>query len=261
MEFEGLPEGCIANILSGTTPIDACRLSLVSKLFRSAADSDAVWESFLPSNYGSIISQFPNYPSKKALYLALSDHPVIVDNGRKSFQLEKKNGKKCFMLSARALTITWGDTEEYWGWTTNAHSRFPEVAELRMVCWLEIRGVLNTLTLSPNTHYAAYIIFKMIDAFGFSNLPVELSVNFLGDHGSTKIVCLDPTGVESLDITSAGLQRPNVRSDGWLEIEMGEFINTTVEYEVEMSVMEVKDGRWKYGLVVEGIELRPKYEN
>ncbi|CAJ1976314.1 unnamed protein product [Sphenostylis stenocarpa] len=261
MEFEGLPEGCIANILSGTTPIDACRLSLVSKLFRSAADSDAVWESFLPADYGSIISQFPNYPSKKALYLALSDRPVIVDNGRKSFQLEKKSGKKCCMLSARALTITWGDTEEYWGWTTNAHSRFPEVAELKNVCWLEIRGALNTLTLSPNTQYAAYIVFKTINARGLANRPVELAVDFLGDHGSTKIVCLDPRVQSSRNNRVAGLQRPNVRSDGWLEIEMGEFFNTTLEDEVEMSVMEVRGGNWKSGLVVEGIELRPKYEN
>jgi len=49
MGFEGLPEGCIADILSCTTPTDACRLSLVSKLFHSAAESDALWERFLPS--------------------------------------------------------------------------------------------------------------------------------------------------------------------------------------------------------------------
>lgn len=85
MEFEALPEGCIALILSRTTPVDACRFSLVSKLFHSAADSDAVWERFLPSDYRSIISEcsLPNYPSKKALYLALADHPVIIDEGKK----------------------------------------------------------------------------------------------------------------------------------------------------------------------------------
>jgi len=85
MEFQGLPEGCIADILSCTTPVDACRLSLVSKLFHSAADSDAVWESFLPTDYHSVVSEcsLPSYPSKKALYLALADHPVIVDEGKK----------------------------------------------------------------------------------------------------------------------------------------------------------------------------------
>ncbi|TKY52053.1 F-box protein PP2-B11 [Spatholobus suberectus] len=86
MELQGLPEGCIASILSSTTPVDVCRLSVVSKLFRSAAESDAVWERFLPSDYQSIISQFPsplNYPSKKALYLTLSDRPIIFDQGKK----------------------------------------------------------------------------------------------------------------------------------------------------------------------------------
>jgi len=85
MGFEGLPEGCIADILSCTTPTDACRLSLVSKLFYSAAESDALWERFLPSDYRSILSQcmLPDYPSKKALYLALSDHPLILDEGKK----------------------------------------------------------------------------------------------------------------------------------------------------------------------------------
>jgi len=89
MEFEALPEGCIANILSRTTPLDACRLSLVSKIFRSAAESDTVWDRFLPSDYHSIISQssppLPNYPSKKSLYLALSDRPIIIDQGKMVF--------------------------------------------------------------------------------------------------------------------------------------------------------------------------------
>ncbi|XP_047159429.1 F-box protein PP2-B10-like [Vigna umbellata] len=258
MEFQGLPEGCIALILSRTTPVDACRFSLVSKLFNSAAGSDAVWECFLPSDYLSIISEcsLPNYPSKKALYLALADHPVIIDEGKKSFQLEKKSGKKCYMLAARALSIVWGGTEQYWNWTTDPDSRFPEVAELRDVCWLEIRGVFNTLTLSPDTQYAAYFVFKMINPSGFRNRRVEVSVDFNGDD--TKNVCLDGS---SDGTRVAGLQRPSLRSDGWLEIEMGDFFNVGLEDEVQMSVKEVKGGNWKSGLFVEGIEVRPKYEN
>ncbi|CAJ2628723.1 unnamed protein product [Trifolium pratense] len=87
--FEELPEGCIAAILSRTTPLDAGRLSIVSKTFRSAANSDAVWNQFLPSDphfIDSIILHSPslanNIPTKKNLYLALSDHPIIIDNGK-----------------------------------------------------------------------------------------------------------------------------------------------------------------------------------
>lgn len=87
--FEELPEGCIAAVLSLTTPADAGRLAVVSKTFRSAADSDAVWNHFLrsdPQFFDFIISHSPsfaNIPTKKSLYLALSNHPIIIDDGKK----------------------------------------------------------------------------------------------------------------------------------------------------------------------------------
>jgi len=90
-EIEELPEGCIAAIVSRTTPLDAGRLSVVSKTFRSASDSDEVWNHFLPSDsqfFDSIISHTPslaNIPTQKYLYLALSDRPIIINNGRKVF--------------------------------------------------------------------------------------------------------------------------------------------------------------------------------
>jgi hypothetical protein len=90
-EFEGLPEPCIATILSHTTPIDTCRLSLVLKIFHSASNSNAVWNHFLPSDSNfidSIISRFPslaNLPSKKALFRAISDRLIIIDDGKKVF--------------------------------------------------------------------------------------------------------------------------------------------------------------------------------
>lgn len=150
-EFEHLPEGCIANIVSFTTPPDACVLSLVSSSFRSASVTDFVWERFLPSDYQAIISQsskpstLTNYSSKKDLYLHLCHNPLLIDAGKKvlqiksfflsiiihvylsligklinhqSFALDKLNGKICYMLSARSLSIVWGDTPRYWRWTS-----------------------------------------------------------------------------------------------------------------------------------------------
>jgi len=140
-------------------------------------------------------------------------------------------------------------------------NRFPEVAKLVDVCWLEIRGVINTIVLSPNTQYAAYVVFKMIDAWGFQNRPVELSVGVEGGQSSTKIVCLDPNVEEEgrQHNRAVGLQRPSVRSDGWLEIEMGEFFSSGIENEeVQMNLLEIKAGNWKSGLFLEGIEIRPK---
>jgi hypothetical protein len=144
--------------------------------------------------------------------------------------------------------------------------RFPEVAKLVDVCWLEIHGVINTIVLSPNTQYAAYVVFKMIDAYGFQNCSADLSVGVEGGQRSTKIVCLDPNveGNPQPHNTVVGLQRPTVRSDGWLEIEMGEFFNPGIENErVQMNLIQMSGGRggWKRGLVVEGIEVGPKYNN
>ncbi|XP_061342637.1 putative F-box protein PP2-B12 [Gastrolobium bilobum] len=293
VDFNNLPEGCIANVLSFTTPKDVCRLSLVSSIFRSAAESDAVWDRFLPSDCHTIISQSSaatslGFQSKKHLYLYLCQNPLLIDNGTKSFQLDKANGKKCYMLSARMLSIVWGDTPKYWRWTSLPDSRFSEVAELLSVCWLEIRGCINTGMLSPETLYGAYLVFKPSanGTYGFEYQPVEVSIGFSGGDTRKKTVFLDaererrvryqivprragifnrtrlmaavearaPAPRENLDV-----QYPKQRAEGWLEIELGDFFNEGGEdKELEMGVYEVKSGDWKGGLVVQGIELRPK---
>ncbi|KAK1315221.1 F-box protein [Acorus calamus] len=52
---------------------------------------------------------------------------------------------------------------------------------------------------------------------------------------------------------------PCGRGDGWREVELGEFyVEEGAEGEVEMSLTEVKGGNWKKGLIVQGIEVRPK---
>lgn len=96
--FDLLPEGCIADAVSHTSPVDACRLALVASSFRSAAESDSVWERFLPSDYQELIARSvdcgdscrkipPSFASKKELYLYLSDNPLIIDGGAKVIDL------------------------------------------------------------------------------------------------------------------------------------------------------------------------------
>jgi hypothetical protein len=38
--------------------------------------------------------------------------------------LDRETGAKCYMLSARGLTIIWGDTPQYWSWIPLTDSRF-----------------------------------------------------------------------------------------------------------------------------------------
>lgn len=286
--FGGLPEGFIANTLSLTSPRDACRLSLVASIFRSASEWDAVWERFLPSDYQDIIAQAVDrdglarlrFSTKKELYMHICDHPILIDGGNKSFSLDKCSGKKCYMLAARDLSIVWGDTPRYWRWTSLPETRFTEVAELISVCWLEIHGKISTSKLSPYTAYAAYLVFKStVGAYGFEYQAVEVSIGTTGDESETRTVYLDSEGVQNRRRLRIGLSHhrglarplepgptkgdglyPKERPDGWLEIEIGEYVNKGENNgELVMSLTEVKRGNWKGGLIVQGIEIRPKF--
>ncbi|KAH7833947.1 hypothetical protein Vadar_011307 [Vaccinium darrowii] len=83
--FSKLPEECISQILSMTSPRDACRLSAISSLFNAAADSNSLWESFLPSDYREIVSRSVSpvvFSTKKQLYFSLCESPPLLDSGR-----------------------------------------------------------------------------------------------------------------------------------------------------------------------------------
>ncbi|KAJ6915330.1 F-box protein PP2-B12 [Populus alba x Populus x berolinensis] len=291
MSLNELPEGCIANALSFTTPQDVGRLSVVSPMFMLAAVSDVVWERFLPRDLESILSTSPDgsrlmasAASKKELYFSLCENPVLVDNGRKSFSLEKKSGKKCYRLSARDLSITWGDSPEYWTWNSDPTSRFPEVAELISVCWLEIHGKINTSMLSPATLYTAYLVLKFsidIHNYGLDVQPVAVAMKLDGEESYTRTVSwsaerrrgqVPRNARRRLSLFSFSRRRsvstgesdghyPQERGDGWLEIELGEFF-TKEGKDGELGI-RVFDGttHWKRGLIVEGIEIRPKQGN
>ena len=77
---------CFAHILSFTSPQDVCSLSLISSMVQSMADSDAVWEKFLPLDYRKIVSRLvaPSLPcsSKKELFVRLCK-PQLIGDGNK----------------------------------------------------------------------------------------------------------------------------------------------------------------------------------
>ncbi|KAK4739326.1 hypothetical protein R3W88_003023 [Solanum pinnatisectum] len=281
MKLDLLPEDCIVQILSFTSPHDASQLSLVSTMVRDAALSDLLWEKFLPSDYREISERLVLpivFTSKKELFLKLFK-PLLIDGGSKSFSIDRTTSKKCYMLSARELSITWSTNPLYWCWKPLLHSRFPEGVELIMVCWLEIKGKINTRMLSPGTTYGAYLIVNLAGrAFGLDSLPSEVSVK-VGDHESKGIVYLRRNNgnnrkqelemvimrhrVETLRSRVDRGDQEHVlceRDDGWLEIELGEFYCDGVnDKQVTMCLREIKGEHLKGGLIVEGIELRPKY--
>ncbi|GMI96127.1 phloem protein 2-B10 [Hibiscus trionum] len=252
-----LPEECLCLIISCTSPADACRSALVCPAMRSTVDSDAVWEKFLPSDYKSIILESSSPASllsmgKKELYFRLFSHPILIQNATMSFQLEKGSGKKWYMLGARALSISWAETPHHWTWTPQPDSRFPEVAELNHVWWLEVRGRIETRMLSPNTKYAAYLVFKLnsTGAISFKDRTVDLSVSVDG---------IASRGAQKVSLASRDDPRHvRERGDGWMEVEMGEFLNECGDDGTAEFILKEIAGYLNQGLIIEGIELRPK---
>ncbi|KAG6676176.1 hypothetical protein I3842_15G139700 [Carya illinoinensis] len=198
-----------------------------------------------------------------------------------SVQIDELSGKKSLMLPARELTIQWGsgETPEYWEWIPSTESpvlpksRFSEVARLRKVYWLDIKGRIEKKILSPKTKYGAYFIYSMVDGFyGFHN-PVKVSIRLENEveGGDAINAYLNPrlwsgtheqrSNEELLQIKRQDGRLPIRREDMWMEIEMGEFFtgsHVDNRGEVEMCLKEVQVLHEKSGLVVHGIELRPK---
>lgn len=160
-------------------------------------------------------------------------------------------------------------------------SRFKEVAELRTIDRIEIEGRIKTKALSPNTLYGAHLIFKLSDhAFGLDLMPFETSIE-MGNRVRPGMAHLQRPDkkkrlLKSLMYASrsemlrkhwgmGGDRRgggvPSEREDGWMEVEVGEFFlmgDGEGDEEVRMSLKQVKGYQLKGGLVVEGIEVRPK---
>ena len=94
--LDTLPEDCISMVIYHTSPRDACVVASVSKTVKSAAESDLVWEKFLPPDYSSLVPRSLDFSSKKEIYLSLAYDSVLIDEGKKvetSIESDSKNVK------------------------------------------------------------------------------------------------------------------------------------------------------------------------
>nr|GMD59862.1 F-box protein PP2-B10-like [Ipomoea batatas] len=256
--FAHLPEGCISEILSLTSPEDTARLSAVSKGFKAAAESDSVWDRFLPPRLTDIISRSASpvvYSNKKELYFTLCNSPILLDDGAKlSFSLDPRSGKKCFMIAARQLEIWSGHDDNGCQWESLPDSRFSEVAVIRKIIWLDIRGKITTNMLSATTNYAAYLVFRFAgNAYGL--LLSKALVRLVSQESEEDDA---QNGADNLvHLFNRSTRRE--RSDGWMEVEMGSFYNYAGDdSDVEAQFTELWPFEWKRVLIVQGFEFRPK---
>ena len=123
---------------------------------------------------------------------------------------------------------------------------------------------MSTRKLPPKTTYVAYLVFKDIpEKFsGFNGVPMKASVGYVGKEGGgarhETVVYLESNNSPLLALQQED-QLPYEREDGWMEIKMGEiFIDLDDDGKVEMQFKEVEMLKEKSGLIIQGIELRPK---
>ncbi|RID76108.1 hypothetical protein BRARA_B03099 [Brassica rapa] len=252
-------EGCNEielSVIEIKSPYWKCGLIIQGIEFRPT--TSRVWEKFLPPEYSSLILGSQVFTLKKELYLALCNDPVLIEDGQKSFWLEKASGKRCIMLSARQLAITWGNSPQYWQWISIPEARFKKVPELLDVCAFEIRGWMNTRVLSPRTHYSAYVVYKTrTGCHGFRDLPIQVGIGFVGEKSTKRFICFDESTDRIKLWGRRELKKSKERQDGWIEAEIGDLFNEFGCEKIELSIIDITSPYWKRGLIIQGIEFRP----
>lgn len=136
------------------------------------------------------------------------------------------------------------------------------MAQLKVVYWLDIKCKIDTRMLSPNTTYAAYLVYKLADInHGLESVKgvVRLTDSESEDEAAERASILYLQQGCSALRQQAG-RYAVLRGDGWMEIELGEFYNEEGDDDLaEARLMEIERMHdKKCGLIVEAIELRPK---
>lgn len=114
--------------------------------------------------------------------------------------------------------------------TNMPYSRFPEIVDILHVYSREIRGRINTLTLSQITLYAELILCSRW------LLLINMSRDVINRYQRwplyiTNISYLEPYVRDTQYNNKEGLWHASVRNDGWLEIQIGDFFISGLKVE------------------------------
>nr|XP_043636115.1 protein PHLOEM PROTEIN 2-LIKE A1-like [Erigeron canadensis] len=118
-----------------------------------------------------------------------------------------------------------------------------EVAEVRGVCWLEIRGKFEMGRLTPGINYEVVFVVKIkTDNYGWDEVPIS------------RILTL-PDGSKQIHKEDFS-KKPTSK---WFEIPVGEFIVDAKKGGPFEFSMFGYSGVRKSGLVIKGAIIRPKF--
>lgn len=132
------------------------------------------------------------------------------------------------------------------------------MAELRIKRRLDIRGQIDKKMLSPKTHYAVYLVFRLtqdIKGLGSANGIIRF-FNHDAEKRTTTVHLQPAAGDHDINGQLA-VRRP----DRWMEVQLGNFYNDQPDGgPVEAGLLRTTNYE-KWGLIVEGIEFRPPNAN
>jgi len=259
-QLSDLPDICIAMMLACLNPIEVVKLACVCRSFYDASHSDLVWETFLPPSYHNLLALQPNPPPEFASKKEVFDHlckPFVTSNRIQGYWLDRRTGGLSMSLSASGLVIVWSDNDRYWEWLEDRASMFPLVAELRNVCWFEARGEIEC-TLPPGAYTLSWRI-RFLDTFvGWADEPAHFK--FSKNNGTEmEFKCYIQQQLPPVQVP--GYSSPTFRQvEGeWRELDAGEFVVETGEEMtlLQFCMLEITGGRWKRGLRLDGVLVRP----
>ncbi|KAG6550775.1 hypothetical protein Mapa_007679 [Marchantia paleacea] len=182
---------------------------------------------------------------------------VVADRKSLDFLVIEKKGivdaYERHYIFQECLAIVWGDVDSYWKKVKTPGSLSRGVANLREVCWLELRGSA-TCHFEPGKYTLSWRLRWDHDesrVFGWTE-PVTFSFHTdVSKHGTYRRTPVQPETACDLQVRSVG--------GGWKEYDVGEFTVVDREYAVTInfSMLEVTGGRWKGGLFVDAVVIQP----
>ncbi|KAI3756008.1 hypothetical protein L1987_55820 [Smallanthus sonchifolius] len=231
---------------------------------------DIEWAERLPFKWSKgLMSQEEVYFAfRKGLY---------INDSQQWFSISKKS-KKRLMLPARAilqeekLGLNLHSLRKSWIWKAQpAGSRFKEAAECSAKNRLAIAFQIEGQLLSPETIYACYLVFKLPanDSVFEGIVMTSFETPSSSKEPATierHIYLLTPPNTPIIDQSYGQIPsrtrkikgHPKLRKDGWMEIQVWEFVLGSSSNYFWMNGHLKSLNKWKFtGLLVQGIELRP----
>lgn len=248
-----VPESCVSLIFMYLDPPEICQLASLNRGFHGASLADFVWETKLPSNYRYLARKvFDESPERKKEMYAKLCRPCRFDGGTKEVWLDKKSGKLCLCIAAKALKITGIDDRRYWNHIPTEESRFQTVAYLQQVWWFEVVGELE-FEFPPGSYSLFFRLQLGKPARRFGRRVCNLDQSHGWDIKPVRFQLSTSTGQQAL--SECYISDPG----NWVNYHVGDFVieSSSTPTKIKFSMMQIDCTHTKGGLCVDSVFMYP----